>query len=751
MTAQRPYPERAPAKSWTWRSFFAAAAPGLLITALLLGVQLARPGALSALSNLLFDTYQRVAPRPYQEAPVRIVDIDDASIARLGQWPWPRTEVAELISRLHGAGAATVAMDIVFSEPDRTSPARVAEILRANPAARGDYADIAAMADHDKIMGEVVGRGPTVLGYFLTLEPNPVRPRPKAGVGLSGESPVAQLQAYRGAIIALPEIGEAAAGEGFVSIQGSGDGIIRSAPMLASVGGEIVPSLSLEALRVAQGAGALLIKSTSGSGELSAGPPEVAQLKVGDFTIPTTEAGQLWLHYREHRADIVTPAWRILTGNLSPDEMRQRFEGRIVLVGSGAAGLRDIVATPLRQRELGVMVHAQAIEQMILGDFLARPRWALGLERALLVLMGVALSLAMPFLSPLRGAAVAALLLGGMGAGSWLAFRQAGLLVDPTFPVLAGLGAYVACTALGFYREERARRYIRRAFDRYLSPELVGQIVRDPSRLELGGEERDMTVMFCDIRGFSRIAEALGPQEVIRFLITLQTPMSDVLMRQKGTIDKYIGDGIVAFWNAPLDDPDHARHAALAALEMQEKLREMNRAPPLPAPLWPGEVRLGIGLNTGVCCVGNMGSVQRLNYSLIGDPVNLASRIEGLTKIYGVDIAVGAETARRLEDFALIEIDLVKVVGRQAPEEVFVLMGPPETRNDSRFRELLTAQTRMLAAYHAQDWDAAEANLPAIAAGGLPVVADLYARRIEGFRLQPPPADWDGVYISLSK
>jgi adenylate cyclase len=307
-----------------------------------------------------------------------------------------------------------------------------------------------------------------------------------------------------------------------------------------------------------------------------------------------------------------------------------------------------------------------------------------------------------------------------------------------------------------FYREERARAYIRRAFDRYLSPELVERIARDPSQLELGGEERDMTVMFCDIRSFSHISEQLTPRQIIQFLIEFLTPMTDVLLGKRATIDKFIGDAILAFWNAPLDDPDHHRNAALGALAMIEKLKEMNATNSgVAGKVWPGVVKIGIGLNSGPCCVGNIGSKQRLNYSLIGDTVNLASRIEGLTKMYGVPIATGRDLAEHLPDFALVEIDLVRVVGRDMPERLFALVGPPALAQTSSFRELHAAQAAMLAAYRARDWDGADAALdqlrPAAARFGYDKLVDLYATRIKAFRAGPPDAGWDGVHRAMEK
>jgi adenylate cyclase len=728
-----------------------AALPGILAVLALFAVQLARPSAIAHLGDILFDVYQRASPRPYREAPVRVVDIDDQTIARFGQWPWPRTDMARLTQEIGQAGAAAIVFDIVFSEPDRTSPARIAQILRKNPHARGDYADIAALPDHDAILGQVMAETPSVTGYFLTREANPDRPPQHAGIAISGDSPLAQIPAYNGAIAPLPVIGDRAAGAGFVTIAGQGDGIIRRAPLLSRIGDQIVPSLALEALRVAQGAGGIMIKSSTGSGEIGAGPPGVVALKVGQFQIPTTRSGELWMHYRAPRPDRITSASLILGDKLTAAEMRRLFEGQIVFIGTGASGLRDLLATPLRDRELGVMVHAQAAEQIILGDYLERPDWADGLERSLVLVLGLGIALLLPLLGAVRGGAVAAAALAGVGAGSWLAFRKLGLVVDPTYPAFAVGLVYLACTATAFYREERARAYIHSAFDRYLSPELVARIARDPSSLELGGEERDMTVLFCDIRSFSRLSERMSPHGIIRFLIEFLTPMTDVLLARKATIDKYIGDAILAFWNAPLDDPEHPRNAALAALEMLERLDALNSADrPQDAP-WPGLVQIGVGINTGPCCVGNMGSARRLSYSLIGDTVNLASRLEGLTKFYGCAIAIGEETARRLPDFAMVELDRVRVVGRDTPETVFALIGGPGTCADPKFQALQAAQTAMLATYRAGDWAGAEAQLPAITEGGLTKIAHLYAERICDFKAAPPPADWDGVYEAQSK
>lgn len=735
--------------------YIATAGPGLTMALLLLILHIFQPPFVGSISNLVFDTYQRAWPRPYEDAGVRVVDIDDESIRRLGQWPWPRTDAVRLTDALTEAGAAAIAFDIVFSEPDRTSPARAVEILRQNPQARGDYAEIAAMTDHDELLGQAMERGPTVTGYFLTEEANTARPPPHAGVAVSGTPPLDILREYNGAIVSLPVIGDRAAGAGSVSLDAGRDDIIRAVPLIANLDGEIVPSLSLDALRVAQGAGAVLVRSSDGSGEWGGGPATtVVAVKTGELEVPTTQIGELWMHYTAPQPDRVVPAWRILQGDLPEAEMRRLFEGQIVFVGAGAIGLRDIRSTPTQAGELGVVIHAQAAEQMILGRFLTRPDWAEGAERMLMVVLCLLIALSAPVLGALRGGVLAMLALGGVLAGSWFAFRNGGLLLEPIFPALGVVSVYIAITAVSFYREERARSHIHNAFDRYLSPELVDRIARDPGQLELGGEVRQMTVLFSDVRGFSRISERFGPQELIGFLINLLTPMTDVLLARKATIDKYIGDAVLAFWNAPLDDPDHEQNAAWAALEMLETVKRLN-VDSADDPAWPGQVAVGIGLNTGPCCVGNMGSRQRLSYSLIGDTVNLASRLESLTKYYGVSILVGEDLAARLPGFALIELDIIRVVGRDAPERVFSLMGPPDMAMTPAFLAAQARMAAMLTAYRSRDWAGAEAELAQLRGAdtiaGLESVLAIYAKRIADYRETPPPDDWDGISQALEK
>ncbi|WP_426028329.1 CHASE2 domain-containing protein [Brevundimonas sp. TWP2-3-4b2] len=735
--------------------YIATAGPGLTVALFLLILHYFPPPFVGSISNLVFDTYQRAYPRPYEDAGVRVVDIDDESIRRLGQWPWPRTDVVRLTDALTDAGAAAIAFDIVFSEPDRTSPARAVELLRQNPEARGDYAEIAAMTDHDELLGQAMGRGPTVTGYFLTEEANTARPAEHAGVAVSGTPPLGVLREYNGAIVSMPVIGNRASGAGSVSLDAGRDDIIRAVPLIANLDGQIVPSLSLEALRVAQGAGAVLVRSSDGSGEFGGGPvTTVLAVKTGDLQVPTTDVGELWMHYTAPHPERIVPAWRILQGDLPEAEMRRLFEGQIVFIGTGAIGLRDIRSTPTQAGELGVVIHAQAAEQMIVGKFLSRPDWAPGAERMLMVVLCLLIALSAPALGALRGGVLAILALGGVLGGSWFAFRNSGLLLEPIFPALGVVSVYIAITAVSFYREERARSHIHNAFDRYLSPELVDRIARDPGQLELGGEVRQMTVLFSDVRGFSRISERFGPQELIRFLINLLTPMTDVLLARKATIDKYIGDAVLAFWNAPLDDPEHERNAAYAALEMLETLKRLN-TDSAGDPAWPGQVAIGIGLNTGPCCVGNMGSRQRLSYSLIGDTVNLASRLESLTKAYSVNILIGEDLAARLSDFALLELDLIRVVGRDAPERIFALMGPPEMSPDPAFVETGARMAAILEAYRSRDWGGTEAALETLRATGtlpgLEGVAAVYATRVADFRLNPPSDDWDGISQALEK
>ncbi|MDB5706731.1 MAG: adenylate cyclase [Sphingomonas bacterium] len=730
--------------------------PGLIVLALMLALQAIGVPAIDRVGSLLFDSYQRTKPRVYQDAGVKIVDIDDETLRRLGQWPWPRTDVAELTRRLTDAGAATVAFDIVFSEPDRTSPTRLAERMKKQGGNEGAIAALDKLPDNDAVLADTFRNANVALAFFLTDEKGGGQVEPKMGFAVAGSPPNTGKATYKGAIQPLPALRNAASGLGFVSLPPDSDGIVRKAPLISTENGQLLPSLSLEALRTAYQTQSVIVKSSDASGEYSGDGSNVVSLKVGDSEVPTTPSGQLMMYFTAPHPERIVPAWKILTGRMSPEEMQRNFQGQVVFIGTSAQGLYDLKSTPVAQTELGVVVHAQALEQIITKTFLSQPDWGKGIERTALLALGLIMAFSLPWLGATRGAILGLVMVGGMVIGSWEAFAQQRLLLDPTYPVLGLTLVYVVETALTYYREERQRAYIHQAFDRYLSPEMVKRIVDDPGRLELGGEEREMTVLFCDIRGFSRLSEKLTPQEIIQFLIAFLTPMCDILLARKATIDKFIGDAVLAFWNAPLDDPDQYANAARGALQMTRRLREINiEKRDRNDALWPGNVSIGIGLNSGPCCVGNMGSAQRLNYSLIGDTVNLASRIEGMTKYYGLQIAIGEDLRRHLPHFAILALDHVKVVGRDTPEEIFGLLGDESLEQEPAFRDFALRHAAMLDAYRAQLWakaDAlAEAGQGAAVGYGLRKFYLLMRERIAHFAANPPGEGWDGVFSATEK
>lgn len=739
-----------------WRKQRGAMLAGLAALLVAFALQMVGVSAIDRVGALLFDSYQRAKPRVYQDAGVRVIDIDDETLRRLGQWPWPRTDIADLNTRLTNAGAAAVAYDIVFSEPDRTSPASLAGRLRRQGSAADVLSALGKLPDNDAVLADAFRAGNVALAFFLTRDGKGGQVEPKMGFANAGSQPRTGGSTYTGAIQPLPGLRAAANGLGFVSLPEDPDGIVRKAPLISTENGALLPALSLEALRIAYRTESVIVKSSDASGEQGGDGGNVVSLKVGDSVVPTTGDGRLLLYFTAPQPARVIPAWKVMTGQLSAAEMERAFSGQIVLIGTSASGLYDQKSTPLVARELGAVIHAEALEQITTRTFLSQPDWSVGLERALLLGLGLIMALSLPWLGATRGAILGLVMVGGMALGSWEAFSRDRLLLDPTWPVLGLLLVYIVETVVTFYREERQRAYIHQAFDRYLSPEMVRRIVDDPGKLELGGEEREMTVLFCDIRGFSRLSEKLTPQEIIRFLIGFLTPMCDILLEQKATIDKFIGDAVLAFWNAPLDDPDQHANAARGALAMTRRLREINverRGHEDKA--WPGNVSIGIGLNAGPCCVGNMGSAQRLSYSLIGDTVNLASRIEGLTKYYGLQIAIGSELRRHLPHFAIVSLDHVKVVGRDAPEEIFALLGDESLEQEPSFRDFAARHQTMLDAYRAQDWTTADRlaveGQGAAVSCGLRKFYLLMRERCAYFAANPPGSQWDGVFSATEK
>jgi adenylate cyclase len=736
------------------KSLYAALVLVILAGATL--IRLADPFFVQALRLIAFDSYQKLGPATYNpDMPVRIVDVDEESLSRIGQWPWPRTTMAKLLDILGADGAAVVAFDILFSEPDRTSLEQA--LKQMTPAEAAALAPlIAGKESHDQSFADVIAKNPTVLATALTARPSDPPPL-KAGFATVGDDPKNFVPAFAGANVNLPILDAAASGIGSINWLPDRDQVVRRIPLIYRVGDQFVPTLTTEALRVVQQAGSYVLKGSNASGETAFGQQTgLNHIRVGAIEIPTDADGGIWLHFRPHEARAYVPAWKVLNGAVDPQE----FAGRIVLVGTSAPGLIDLRATPLDAAIPGVEIHAQAIEQILLGAqggaSLSRPDYAIAVEIVLTLALGLALSFVVYRVSALTSGVVGVTVMASLLVGGWLAFDRLGLLFDPTYPaatvflLVAGASTYV------FRQTERQRGEVRRAFSHYVSPQVVSEIIANPDRLELGGEVRDLTLLFCDVRNFTSISETMTAHELTTFINNLLTPLSEIILDNRGTIDKYMGDAIMAFWNAPLDDPDHAEHACQSAIAMVGRMRSLNaewRAAAEAAGKPYKDVAVGIGINSGDCCVGNLGSVQRFDYSAIGDDVNVASRLEGQSKTYGVPIVIGESSFKSIAGLRALELDLMRVKGKVHPARIYtpydVLDGP-----EDGYERLAPNHAAMLAAYRGRDWDGAEAAIArceGLGVSRLVSLYKLYRHRIAEWRQTPPPPDWDGTFTATSK
>jgi adenylate cyclase len=719
--------------------------------ALLIGLaalRIADPAAVEELRVRTFDTFQVIEPRVKAARPVTIVDIDEKSLAKLGQWPWPRTRIADLISNLTRLGAAVIAFDIIFSEPDRLNPDSAADTFHnLDEETRGK---LRALPSNDQVFADAMRRSRVVLGEsglpYVVSELD--KSLPVTWLAMLGEDPQRFMFNFPGLLRNTPVLENAAGGRGLLTINPERDGIIRRVPMIMQAQGATMPSLSFEMLRVATRTDTIFIKSDRAG---------IKSIAVRGLEIPTDGNGQLWVHYARRDPSIYVSAVDVLDSRVAPE----KINGKLVLIGTSSIGLNDIKTTPVSPAMPGVEIHAQVLESALTRAVLAQPNYGIVVEFFAALLLGVLVIAFAPLFGPVTLVVVGALFATVLIGTSWYFYTQHRLLIDFTYPLLSTTAIYLTLIFSSFVREQAQRRQIRSAFGQYLSPALVEQLAQSPEKLVLGGEEREMTIMFSDVRGFTTISESYkhDPQGLTALMNRFLTPLTNAILARKGTIDKYMGDAIMAFWNAPLDDEEHQLNACEAALDMLERIDGLNKLREQEAqegghayiPL-----NVGVGLNTGTCVVGNMGSDLRFDYSVLGDSVNLASRLEGQSKEYGFPIIVGSKTALAVKDkFAILELDFIMVKGKKEPEVIYAIAGREDTALSGRFQRLRNLTIEMLACYRSRDWEDA---LAAIGRGrqtddahALELLYNLYEARIRGYQKNPPPEDWNGAFALLTK
>ncbi len=730
---------------------------GLLIILFFVGnaAHFYRLNFVDKLSAILYDyRLQLTMPRTVDNRIV-ILDIDEKSLREEGRWPWSRDRLSLLVDKLFDKyGVAVAGFDVVFAEKDESSGLKVLQKIGQNQLKndaqfQATLAQIQPQLEYDNLFAAKIRNRNVVLGYYLTGQKDAnisgALPGPVFPAGMFKGRPIG-FTAWNGYGANLPELQKAAASAGHFNPLVDTDGVVRRVPMVAEYGGAYYESLSLAVVRTLFGQPELLPGFAEGKAS-GYGGLEWLELNThgGRLKIPVDEEVATLVPYRGRQGSFrYIPAADVLHDRVEIAWLK----GKIVLVGATAPGLLDLRATPVAKVYPGVEVHANMISGILDQNLKERPAYMMGAEVVWLLLTGIALCFLLPRLSPAKAILASVFVFVvtlGMSLAAWH-YGNLLLLVANSLVMIALL--FALNMSYGYFVESRTKRQITGLFGQYVPGELVEEMAEHPESLSMEGESREMTILFSDVRGFTSISEGLDPKELTLLMNEFLTPLSRVVYKHRGTIDKYMGDCIMAFWGAPLPDANHARHAILAGIEMQAALKALQ--PHFKERGWP-EIHIGVGINSGRVSVGNMGSEVRVAYTVMGDAVNLASRLEGITKQYGAGVIVGENTRNAVTDFAYRELDLVQVKGKDKPVAIYEPIGLlNEVSKDMQDEIKLFHEVRRL--YRRQDWDQAELQLmnlqrmsPDTALYGI------YAERVAYFRKNPPPADWDGVFVFQTK
>ena len=751
------------------RSFFSVNPASLTLCAVVLVIILFLTG-IPILDLIELRTYDlRFKSRGALEPSPAIVMavIDEKSLDTEGRWPWPRSKLAHLVDILSQDGAKIIGFDIGFLEPDENSYLKFIDQLDHRIDALGikdmklvDFIrESKTEADNDTTFANAIknSTAPVILGYFFHMTEAGLnyridqteRDRQLKRIDHSKYplilyedqdmemSPFITAYAPEGN---LDIFAMATKSSGYFNMLPDSDGAARWMPLIIQCGEDIFSPLSIQCTWHYLDQPQLMVKVAGYGGEGS-----VEGIQMGERFIPTDENGKMLINYlgppKSFPHFSITD---ILHGNLP----KGTFRDKIILVGATAVALYDLRVTPFSPIFPGLEVHATVIDNILEQRFLSKPRWAGVYDLLSIIVIGVLVGTILPRLSALKGILFASgLFILLILMARWL-FISSGMLFNITYPLLALSLIYTSSTVFHYLTEERERKKIRGAFSYYVSSAVVNEMLKNPDQLKLGGDKKDLSVLFSDIRGFTTISEGLSPEDLVHLLNEYLTVMTDVVFKYDGTLDKYMGDAIMAIYGAPLDQQDHSARACHSALEMMEELKKLNKK-------WISEGKtpmdIRIGINTDMMMVGNMGSDQRFDYTVMGDAVNLGSRLEGINKNYKTNIMISEFTYERVKnEFVCMEVDYVRVKGKTLPVKIYQLLAHnsvPETN-----RQAISLFHKGLDLYRQEKWDEAIKIFQGVMEIDKGVgAAEVYIQRSRDLKANPPTPDWDGVFIMTTK
>jgi adenylate cyclase len=697
-----------------------------LLLFLIVALRIVDAGPIKSLRFRSFDFYQQLKPREiWDSSPVIIADIDEKSLREYGQWPWPRIYLAQMLDSLGQYGARAIGFDMVFPEDDRTSPATILN-LHSDELSQKVAKELEAIPNNDVVFSESIKKFPTVVGQsgsgdtLFFDEKESKKDQPKVDSLLKNECyikpssvfvkrlnnygcPLDFMPPIPGLVGNIPIIEKYAKGKGAFSIPLAEDGIVRRVPIIQNIANTIKPALSIELIRVAYNGRAIFMRMDE------SGVKDVVIQGQSNRVLPIDSEQKMWVYFA--KADAELPQKRfyisasdIINKRLPPEALKDK----LVLLGTSATGLLDYRATPISPRMPGVEVHANLIENILSTDFLQYPVWMVIVECVILIIVSLFLIIFIPRVGAWYTLLGTTVMLGGLVTTSWYLFSRQLILLDISYTLLISFSMFTLLVFFNYVRDESEKVQIRSAFRQYISPELVSKIAENPEKLSLGGDNKNMTFLFCDIRGFTAIAERFrnNPSALTQLINSLLTPLTKDILSNVGTIDKYMGDCIMAFWNAPLDDDFHHTHSCFSALDMMISLDILNFSSRQQQGDDAIPIKIGIGINSGPCVVGNMGSDQRFDYSVVGDSVNLASRLEGQSKNYGVTCVVGEETVNNIShNLAFIELDLIAVKGKERAVRIYTLFGNEKLASRKDFLDFVSQHNQFLSLYREQKWE----------------------------------------------